>query len=89
MVCGRCIRHGRWARLFIAPQLAMRANVALKQKQAIWEAPRNLVIVNSTMVVASADIAGVEGSKLDQNPPPQNISVHLDAPLVVQLGRPT
>ncbi len=59
----------------------MRADLALKQKQAFWETPRNLVIIIGTIVAATAAIAGVVGFKLGQSP--TQIVVHLDAPLVV------
>lgn len=59
----------------------MRAELNLKQKQAFWETPRNLVIIIGTIVAATAGIAGVVGFKIGQNP--QQITVHLDAPLVV------
>jgi hypothetical protein len=56
----------------------MQLDKALKAKQSIWEHPRNIVI----LVGAVAAIAGVLGFKLGSVP--QQIIVHLDAPLVVQ-----
>jgi len=61
----------------------MQLDKALKAKQGFWETPRNLAI----LIGAVAAIAGVLGFKLGSQP--QQIIVHLDAPLVVQpAGKP-
>jgi hypothetical protein len=49
----------------------MRADLALKQKQAFWETPRNIAI----LLTAVAAIAGFLGFKIGQNQPPQTIII--------------
>jgi hypothetical protein len=56
----------------------LRADAKLRERQAVWETPRNIAILAASI----AAIAGVLGFKLGQMPsPPQTINVHLDAPL--------
>jgi hypothetical protein len=55
----------------------MRADLALKRKQAFWETPRNIVL----LVAAVAGAAGVLGFKLGQNSPPVQ-------PIVIQVPPP-
>lgn len=43
----------------------MRADLALKQKQAFWETPRNIAV----LVAAVAVVAGLLGFKIGQNSP--------------------
>jgi hypothetical protein len=43
----------------------MRADIKLKNKQAFWETPRNIVLI----VAAAAGVAGVLGFKLGQKEP--------------------
>lgn len=44
----------------------MGADLKLKQKQAFWETPRNLVVIISAIAAATAAIAGLAGYKLGQ-----------------------
>ncbi len=63
----------------------MQADLNLKTKQVFWETPRNLAIV----VGAVAAVAGVLGFKVGQSSNvPQNIIVHLDAPLQISPAKP-
>jgi hypothetical protein len=59
-------------------QLLM-ADLTLKTRQGFWETPRNIAI----LVGAAVAISGVLGYKIG-SAPPQQIIVHLDAPLVQQ-----
>jgi hypothetical protein len=55
----------------------MRADLALKQKQAFWETPRNIAL----LVAAAAGVAGVLGFKLGQvSPTNQPIIIQVPAP---------
>jgi hypothetical protein len=65
----------------------MRADLALKQKQAFWETPRNITILVGAVSALVAAVAGAAGYKLGSQPP-QAINVHLDAPLLVQPAGP-
>lgn len=56
----------------------MRADLDLKRKQSFWETPRNIAL----LLTAVAGVAGFLGFKLGSQP--QQITVHLDAPLIVQ-----
>jgi hypothetical protein len=60
----------------------MQLDKALKAKQGFWETPRNLAIVVGAVAALCAAIFGTLGYKLGSQP--QQIIVHLDAPLVVQ-----
>ncbi len=51
----------------------MRADLALKQKQAFWETPRNLVVSAAALTAIVATLAGLAGFKLGQNSPPTQI----------------
>jgi len=51
----------------------MRADLKLKDKQAFWETPRNLVVVIGAIAAATAAIAGLAGYKLGQGSPPVQI----------------
>lgn len=57
----------------------MQSDLKLKQKQAFWETPRNLILIFGTLVAATAVIAGLAGYKLGQNTPPQQ-------PIIIQLA---
>jgi len=59
----------------------MRADLALKTRQAFWETPRNLAIIGGVLIALVGTAAGIVGFKLGQQP--QTINVHLDAPLFV------
>jgi hypothetical protein len=60
----------------------MRADLKLKTKQSIWENPRNIaILVGATAAVIGA-IAGWTGYRIG-SAPPQQINIHLDAPLTV------
>jgi len=48
----------------------MQADLKLKQKQAFWETPRNLVVIISAIAAATAAIGGLAGYKLGQGSPP-------------------
>ncbi len=63
-------------------QLLM-ADLSLKTRQGYWENPRNLAIILGTAVAITAGIFGVLGYKIG-SAPPQQIIVHLDAPLIQQ-----
>lgn len=56
----------------------MRADLDLKRKQSFWETPRNIAL----LLTAVAGVAGFLGFKLGSQP--QQITVHLDSPLIVQ-----
>ena len=58
------------------------ADLGLKQKQAFWETPRNLVVIIGAIAAAVAAIAGLAGYKLGQNTQQQPIIIQL-APGVV------
>ncbi len=51
----------------------MRADLALKTRQAFWETPRNLVIIIGTLVGLATAAAGFVGFKLGQSRPPTQI----------------
>lgn len=53
----------------------MQADLKLKQKQAFWETPRNIVLLLGVAV----GVAGVLGFKLGQSSPPQQ-------PVIIQLA---
>ena len=57
----------------------MQADLKLKQKQAFWEAPCNLVVIIDTAVAATAAFAGLTGYRLGQNTPQQQ-------PIIIQLA---
>jgi hypothetical protein len=47
-------------------EAVMRADLALKQKQAFWETPRNLVVVLGAFAAIVATLAGLAGYKFAQ-----------------------
>lgn len=53
----------------------MGADLKLKQKQAFWETPRNLVVIISAIAAATAAIAGLAGYKLGQGSPSVPVQV--------------
>jgi len=55
----------------------MRMDIALKQKQAFWETPRNIAILVGTVSALLAAAAGAAGYKLGSQPTPA-INIHLD-----------
>jgi hypothetical protein len=57
----------------------MQADLRLKQKRSFWETPKAVAII----VATTAAIFTAVGYKIGTTPP-QSITVHLDAPLVVQ-----
>ena len=61
-------------------ELQMRTDIDLKRKQAFWETPRNVAIILGAWAALMAAIFGVLGYKIG-SAPPQQIIVHLDAPL--------
>ncbi len=60
----------------------MQADIDLKRKQLLWESPRNIAILVGTVAAIMAAVFGTLGYKLG-SAPPQQIVVHLDAPLTV------
>jgi len=60
----------------LKPEL-MRMDIALKQKQAFWETPRNIAILLGTVAAFVGAVAGAAGYKLCSQPPPA-INIHLD-----------
>ena len=57
----------------------MQADLRLKQKQAFWEAPRNIALIYGALIAGTAAIAGLAGYKLGQNTPTQQ-------PIIIQLA---
>jgi hypothetical protein len=57
------------------------ADVALRTKQKTWETPRNIAIMLGAWAAIVAAVAGVLGYKIG-SAPPQQIIVHLDAPIL-------
>jgi hypothetical protein len=53
----------------------MGADLKLKQKQAFWETPWNLVVIISAIAAATAAIAGLAGYKLVQGSLPVPVQV--------------
>ena len=51
----------------------MQADLKLKQKQAFWETPRNLVVIIGAIAAAVAAFAGLTGYKLGQNSAPVQV----------------
>ena len=49
------------------------ADLGLKQKQAFWETPRNLVVIISAAVAATAAFAGLTGYRLGQSSSPVQV----------------
>ena len=60
----------------------MRADLNLKTKQSFWETPKAILLIIAT----TAAIAGFLGFKIGSQP--QQITVHLDAPLVLPRAAP-
>jgi hypothetical protein len=60
----------------------MRADLNLKTKQSFWETPKAILLIIAT----TAAIAGFLGFKVGGQP--QQITVHLDAPLALQRTAP-
>jgi hypothetical protein len=58
------------------------ADLSLRTKQTTWETPRNIAIMLGAWAAIMAAIFGVLGYKIG-SAPPQQIIVHLDAPLVL------
>lgn len=56
----------------------MRADITLKQKQAFWETPRNLVLIIGALVALFSIISGVLGYKIGQTPS-QTIVIQMPA----------
>jgi len=51
----------------------MRADLALKQKQAFWETPRNIAILLGAVAGLTGVVFGILGYKIGQNSPPTQI----------------
>ena len=67
----------------------VRADLNLTTKQAFWETPRNLAVIIGAVAAGTAAIAGLAGYRLGQGSnAPQNIIVHLDAPLQISPAKP-
>ena len=49
------------------------ADLGLKQKQAFWETPRNLVVIIGAIAAAVAAVAGLAGYKLGQGSAPVQV----------------
>jgi hypothetical protein len=60
-------------------------DILLKRRQARWETPRNLAIIIGVAVALFGTLSAIVGFQLGSRPP-QQISVHLDQPLQVQIG---
>ena len=58
----------------------LRLDVQLRRKQSFWETPRAVILI----VATSAAIFGLLGWKIGSKP--QEINVHLDQPLHVQVA---
>jgi hypothetical protein len=63
------------------------ADLNLKTRQAFWETPKGFAAVIAALAITIGAIAGVLGYKIG-SAPPQQIIVHLDAPLLVQPAKP-
>lgn len=59
----------------------MEADLKLKQKQGFWETPKAILLIVATTAAIFSAVAGVIGYKIGSQPP-QQIIVHLDAPIV-------
>jgi hypothetical protein len=67
-------------------EAVMRADLALKLKQAKWETPKALAAFLAGVAVFGGLALGI--ANLLSARPPQTITVHLDAPLILQPTAP-
>jgi hypothetical protein len=66
----------------------MVAEAKLKERQSIWETPRNIAILVGTAVAFGAAVAGVLGFNLGRNSPAPTI-VFQPGSIVVQQAAPS
>ncbi len=66
----------------------MPADLALKQKRAFWEAPRNIALRLGTVAGLTGVVSGIPGYKFGQNSPPAQIVFQPGAIVLQQPAAP-